>query len=295
VVATSAAHFTTAPPHRFFVGPDELRDARVREALALDAAHDVGIEPGQAMLADVVFDVDEIGDLDEEPGINAGDTRHILEGIAVAQRIGHVEDALGARDAQLLAKVVAIEVGCDRAADLVEPGDARFQATQRFLQRLLEVAPHRHDFADRFHLRGQAVVGTREFLEREARDLGHDVIDRRLERGRRQAARDVVLELVERIANRKLGGDLCDREARGLGSQRRRARHARVHFDDQDAARIRADRELHVGTARFNSDLAQHIDRGVTQPLVFLVGQGLRRSDRDGVTRVHAHRIKILD
>ena len=60
----------------------------------------------------------------------------------------------------------------------------------------------------------EARVGRREFLEREARNLDDDVVDRRLERGRRLAAGDVVLELVERVADRELRGDLRDRETR---------------------------------------------------------------------------------
>ena len=74
----------------------------------------------------------------------------------------------------------------------VEAVDADLEPAQRLLQRLLERAADRHHLADRLHLRGQAVVGLREFLEREARHLGDDVVDRRLERRRRRAAGDVV-------------------------------------------------------------------------------------------------------
>src|SRR3546814_2270743 len=89
---------------------------------------------------------------------------------------------------------------------------ADFEPAHRLVQRLLEVATHRHHFADRLHLRGQTRVGLREFFEGEARNLGDDIIDARLERCRRRAARDVVLELIKRIADRELGGDLGDRE-----------------------------------------------------------------------------------
>src|SRR3546814_4935653 len=44
-------------------------------------------------------------------------------------------------------------------------------------------------------------------------------------RCRRRAARDVVLELIKRIADRELGGDLGDREPGRLRCQRRTARH----------------------------------------------------------------------
>ncbi len=95
-----------------------------------------------------------------------------------------------------------------------------FQAAQCFLERFLESASDRHHLADRFHLRGQAVVGLREFLECESRNLGHHVIDGRLERGRRRAAGDVILQFVERVAHRQLGRNLRDRETGRLGGQR---------------------------------------------------------------------------
>ena len=62
-----------------------------------------------------------------------------------------------------------------------------------------------------------------ELLEGEARDLDDDVVDRRLEAGRRDPG-DVVGQLVQRVADRELGGDLGDREAGRLRRQRRGAR-----------------------------------------------------------------------
>ena len=51
-------------------------------------------------------------------------------------------------------------------------------------QRLGEVAAQAHRLADRLHRGGQLRVGAGELLEREPRDLHHDVVQRRLERGR---------------------------------------------------------------------------------------------------------------
>ena len=47
-------------------------------------------------------------------------------------------------------------------------------------------------------------VGAGELLEGEARDLGDDIVDGRLERGRGRAAGDVVVEFVERVADGEL-------------------------------------------------------------------------------------------
>ena len=103
-----------------------------------------------------------------------------------------------------------------------EPGRIGFETRERFAERLFESAADGHDFAHGFHLRGEDRLGGAEFLEIKARDLGHDVIDRRLERAGRGAG-DVVGELVERVADGKLGRHARDREARGLGGQRARS------------------------------------------------------------------------
>ena len=72
------------------------------------------------------------------------------------------------------------------------------------MQAFLERAPDGHRFADAFHLRGERGVGMRKFLEGEARNLGDDVINARLE-ARGGFARDVVLEFIEQVTDGELG------------------------------------------------------------------------------------------
>ena len=208
----------------------------------------------------------------------------------VAERVADVPEPATAGHAKLVLQLRPILLGLDGLHHRIEAVGADLEPAQRFLQRLLERAADRHDLADGFHLRRQPVGGLRELLEREARNLRHDVVDRRLERGRRRAARDLVLELVERVADGELGRDLRDREPRGLRRERRRARHARIHLDDEQPAVLRRDRELHVRAAGVDADLAQHGDRRVAHALVFLVGQRLRGRHGDRVARVDAHR-----
>ena len=203
----------------------------------------------------------------------------LLERHADAEGVGHVPEALGPADRRARPRSSPVD-GLQ-----VEAVDADLEPAQRLLQRLLEVAPDGHHLAHALHLRGEAVVGLLEFLEREARHLGHHVVDRGLEGGRRGPAGDVVPQLVQRVAHGELGGDLGDREPRGLRGERRGARHARVHLDDDHAPVVRVDRELHVGAARLHADLAQARDRGVAHDLVFLVGERLRRRHRDRVSR----------
>ena len=174
------------------------------------------------------------------------------------------------------------------------PVEVAFEPPLRLDERLDERAADAHRLADRLHLRAERVVRARELLEREARDLDDDVVERRLEaRGRR--ARQVVRDLVERVADGELRRDLGDRVAGRLRRECRGARDARIHLDHADLAAVAVARELDVRAARVDADRAHDRDRRVPQLLVGLVGQRHLRRDGDRVAGVHAHRVEVLD
>ena len=231
-------------------------------------------------------------DLAQEPRVVMRDRGDVLDAHAFAERLADLEQPVGrtARERggdHLAARTFQL----GEAVEAVEPG---FESAQRLLHALLEIAPDRHDLADRFH-RGRQVIGRAlELFKREAGDLGDDVINGRLEAGRRRAG-DLVGQLVERVTHRQLRRDAGDGEARCLGRQRRGAADARVHLDHDQAPVLGIDRELDVGAARLHPDLAQHRDAGRAHDLVFLVGQRQRRGDGDAVAGVHPHRIDVLD
>ena len=211
------------------------------------------------MLADAGFHAKNAVDLLQEPRIDAAHLVDFFERGAEADRLRHHAQPVGRGQAERGADGVLVLAMAEAGdLDLVEAGEAGFEPAQRLLQQFLEGSADRHDLADRLHRGGQHRLRARELLEGEARDLGDDVVDRRLEGGGRGAAGDVVLQLVQRVADRELGGDLGDREAGGLGGERGRARHARVHLDDDEPAVGRVDGELHVGAAGLDADLAQH-------------------------------------
>ena len=178
---------------------------------------------------------------------------------------------------------------------LVEAVGAGLQAAQGLVQRLLKGAADGHGLAHRFHLGGEHRVRFREFFEGEARYLGHHIIDAGFEGGGRGAAGDVVLQFVQGIPHRQLGGHLGNGKARGLGGQGRGAGHAGIHLDDHHAPVARIDSELYVGTPGIHADLAQHRDGGVAHDLIFLVGQGLGRRHGNGIAGMHPHGIEVLD
>ncbi len=189
------------------------RDTAVREALALQHAQAIAPERLQALCAHHVFLLNEIFDLREEPWIDAGQFGDFRTPQADPEGIGDAQQPVRPGHTQFVPHLLEFVIGWLSGRYLDQPIDAGLEAAQRLLQRLLERAPDRHHLADRLHLRGQAVVRAGELLEGEARNLGDDIVDRRLERSRRCAAGDLVLQLVQRIADCEFCGDLGDREA----------------------------------------------------------------------------------
>jgi len=82
-----------------------------------------------------------------------------------------------------------------------------------------------HRLAHALHARGERLVGAAELLKRPARDLHDGVVDARLE-ARRSLARDVVVDLVERVAHSQLGRNLGDREPVALEASAWSGSHA---------------------------------------------------------------------
>ena len=165
----------------------------------------------------------------------------------------------------------------------------------RLQERLAERAADAHRLADRLHLRAERRVGAGELLEREARELDDDVVERRLEaRGRR--ARQVVRDLVERVADRQLRRDLRDRVAGRLRRERGRARDARVHLDHAQLAGLAARARTGCSSRRVSTPTARTTAiGGVAELLVGLVRERHLRRDRHRVAGVDAHRVEVLD
>ena len=281
----------------------DLVDRKAGEPAEPSVGEAHGFEPAQrcgrrrqSLGANLGLGFDDAADLRQEPRIDPAGGMDLLIAHAEPHGLRHFEDAVGRGRAERGADgvlVVALAEALDR--DLVESAQPGLERAQRLLQALLKRAADRHHLADRLHRGGEHRLGAGKFLESEARHFGDDVIDRRFERGRRSAAGDVVGDFVERVADRELGGDFGDGKTGRLRGQRRRARHPRIHFDDDDAAVCGIDGELHVGAAGLDADLAQYRDRGVAHALVFLVGQRQRRRHGDRVAGMHAHRVDVLD
>ena len=277
--------------HSGLVRADEQGDQAVPDPLTLRRSQSgLVIEQGQPGARDAGMEVGELLHLVDEPRVVRRESGHLLHSHAPRERLRDPVDAprRGTHEVRSQRRVIAAVVG------RVEADRAVLEAAHRTVERVAERAAERHDLAHRVHAGGERVVRAGELLEVEAGDLHDDVVDRRLE-GRTRPTRDVVGDLIERVAERKTCRDLRDRETRRLGRERGRTGHAWVHLDDDLTAADGVDGELHVRSARLHPDAAQDGERCVTHLLQLGVGQRHCRCDGDGITRVHAHRVHVLD
>ena len=228
--------------------------------------------------------------LAHKPRVNAAPLAHLLRADPARQRRGDITQPLRIRLAAHFLNGFRRDVFV-RAA---EPVAARLQTAHRLLQRFGKCPAYRHHFADRAHLRRQFVRCRRELRKVKTRRFHDNVIQGRLKRRRGFAVGDVVFDFVQRVADGEFRRHLRYRKTRRLGRQRRRARHARVHFYHRHFAVGGIDGKLHIRAAGVHAYLAQHRNRRIAHALVFLVGQSLRRRDGYGVAGVHAHRVYVF-
>ena len=161
----------------------------IRQSHALGFAQEIGGNGFRRMLLDLLLHINDLFELVEEPGIDAGNAREFFYGVALAQGIAEIDQALGMRGDQALSKTAWLDLLRSRLLAGVERSDALHHC-------LFESASHGHGFADGFHLWTEALVSPGKFLELPFGDLDDDIVDGRLEASR-SLAHNVVGNLVE--------------------------------------------------------------------------------------------------
>ncbi len=139
---------------------------------------------------------------------------------AMAHGLRDFQNAVWRCATKCLAQCVLIIAFADTGnVDRIKAFQASLKGTKCLLQTFGECTANGHGFPYRFHGGGEKGLSAREFLKREARDLGDDIVDGRL-KGRRCYAGNVVHQFIKRVAHGKAGCDLGNRETRSLGRQR---------------------------------------------------------------------------
>ena len=186
---------------------------------------------------------------------------------------------------------------------------ADFQRPRRLLYGGFKGAVDNHHLAGGLHLGGGAPVAAGKLVKRPPGYLHHAVVQRRLEGGQRLPC-DHVRNLIQPLANRNLGRNPGDGITGGLAGKGRTAADPGIHLDDivgrirfPGVFRVSLDGlanhgmglqcELHVATA-FDAQLADYLEAGRPQHLVFAVAQGLAGRNHDAVSGMHSHGIQVF-
>ena len=241
---------------------------------------------GQLFAAQALFKLDQIVELMQEPAVDLGDLKDLVYGNARLEGGKHREQALVGELFQLFAQVLPL------VFVEVEGREGDLRPAHGLHDRHLEGGADRHHLARRLHARAQLALGVEELIERPLGELDHDVVDGRLEAGEGLAG-DVVLDLVQRIAEGDLGGDFGDGIARRLGRERGRTRHAGVDFDDRIFEGIGVERKLAVAAA-LDAQFRDDLQGCAAQHLILFVCQRDGGSDDDGVARVDADGVEVF-
>ena len=244
-------------------------------------------------LADASRDLIEEEHLVEEPRVDLGGFKELLQRRTTSDRLLNLDETPLGANRRRLDKCAGL-LAARSLAIPVELHAALVDRAQGLLQGLGVGTSDCHGLAHGLHRGGERRVGSGELLEGETRNLDNDIVECRLERGRGRT-RDVVRNLIERVAGGQPSGDLRNREARRLRGQSRGARDTGVHLDDDDAASLRVDRELDITAAGVDADGADDGDADVAQALHLAVGEGQRRGDRDRVACVYADRVDVFN
>ncbi len=182
-----------------------------------------------------------------------------------------------------------------QAPGRVLPGPAtaaRLQRTHRLEQRRPELAIDGHGLAGRLHLHAQRAISVRELVERPARQLDHDIVNRRFEGGGADAG-GRVRQLVQPLAQPHQRRQAGNRVAGRLGGQGAGAADAGVHLDHAVVGPVGRHGQLDIAAA-LQAQSAHDLQGAAAQALDDRVGQRLDRRDHDRVAGVHAHRIQVL-
>ena len=111
------------------------------------------------------------------------------------------------------------------------PVNADFKHTDRLLKRFAKTTTDSHDFAHRLHTRSDFFMSFSEFINIPAWNLHDTIIKSRLKEWLCYFC-DLIWNFVERLSQRQFCGNIRERVAGGLWSERWWTWKARIHFDD---------------------------------------------------------------
>ena len=243
---------------------------------------------GEAVRFQRLLKVRHLLQLGKEPAVNAGDAENLVDGGAGFQGFKNGEQPVVVHPAEPLPDGGVIL----RVLFAVQAVQPHFRAPDGLHQRHFKAGCNGHDLAGGLHLGSQLPAGIGKLVKGPLGHFHHDVVQRRLKAGAGLAG-NVVFDLVQRVAQRDLRGDLGDGITGGLGGQRRRTGHAGVHLDNGVLKAVGIQRQLHVAAAH-DAQMGDDVQRRLAEHLELLVRQRLGGGYHDGVAGMDAHRVKVF-
>ena len=266
-----------------FTHAPKLCDLLIGEAHLLCRTQNLGIAGIFGELSLLVHDVFQLTD---EEHVNGGGIGNSAPVTSTAQQLGNGIDTVVGTDFDIveqfrLAHTVKLTVMQMMQSDL--------KGTDRLEKAFLNGSADAHNLARRLHLRGERIVGVREFIKREARHLGDHIVQRRF-KGRRSVGN---LNLIQRHAH----ADLCRNTGNGitarLGRQRRRTGNTGVDLNQVILEGMGVKSKLNIASA-LDLQRANDLQRTVAEHMIFLIGERLRGTNDNGVACVDSHGVDVL-
>ncbi len=275
-----------------FEAARHVRDLAIRKSLHFGIQKKLEWQAFQVVLFELSLRFDELLNLLQEPEINLGDFMNAADGDAHLHRIVKHEYPIPGSMFELVKDGILI---CDALAVRAQAISTDLEGLGGLVQSLLEAASNAHHLAHGLHLQAQAAVCPFKLVEVPTGDLHDDIVQGGLEI-RRGGLGDLVAQFIQGVADGELGGNFGDGVAGRFRGQGRRARNPRVDFDGDDVLGVvRAHRKLHVASSSEIANGPHHVNGHVAHLLVRRVAQGHRRGHRNGVARVNAHGVHVLN
>ncbi|KAI6760251.1 hypothetical protein HG531_013452 [Fusarium graminearum] len=229
--------------------------------------------------------VNNVLQLVKEPLVDLGQLMDLVNGVVL------VEHGLADSEPSTVGRVLELKVKILKLVAL-ESNESRVDLTDSLLERLLKGSADSHNFTNRLHGTANVALDVLELGKIPSRNLGDDVVKRRLEVGGSGLGNSVG-KLGQGVTETDLSSSVSKRISSSLGGQSRGSRKTSVDLNDTVVKTIGLESVLDVTLAN-NTKMSDNLDGSTSEHVVLLVTQGLTGGNNDGVTGVNTKRVKVL-
>ena len=248
----------------------DLADLLITETHMLGFKQQFGRKGIEFVFGDLLFEVDDLLDLEDEPAVDICRLYDALDADAHHQGILNAEYAIPLGCLEVFQDLFRLHLVL---AVIAQSHCIVLEALTSLLDGFSETATDGHHFPDGFHLQSEGVIGTFELIEIPARHLHDDVVECRF-KVCRGCLGDLVLQFIEGKAEGQFRSDLGDRIPGGLGGECGGAAYAGIDLDGNDLFRFRIEGELHITATGEVAEVAHHADGRIAHELKCSVAQG---------------------